>query len=140
MTSGFPRRLSTSISIGWPQKQSSVTLNFPTNKFPAMRPLVKIFFTTCCYSFTIAYSLCRLCVDRVFSALGLLRLLRESWLLRHKYCRFHTVCLRYRCGTFRVICRRREMYCGHPRLCVCVSVRGRMPTLLYGPRCNLGEW
>jgi len=23
---------------------------------------------------------------------------------------------------------------------VCVSVRGRMPTLLYGPGCNLGEW
>jgi len=23
---------------------------------------------------------------------------------------------------------------------VCVSVRGRMPTLLHGPECNLGEW
>ena len=23
---------------------------------------------------------------------------------------------------------------------VCVSVRGRMPTLLHGPGCNLGEW
>jgi len=50
--------------------------------------------------------------------------------------------------TFRVSRRRREMYCGHPRLfvsvCVCVSVclsvRGRMPTLLQGPGCNLGEW
>jgi len=30
------------------------------------------------------------------------------------------------------------MYCGHVRLCVCV--RGRMPTLLHGPGCNLGEW
>jgi len=27
------------------------------------------------------------------------------------------------------------MYCGHTRL----SVRGRMPTLLHGPGCNLGE-
>jgi len=48
--------------------------------------------------------------------------------------------------TFRVSRRRREMYCGHARLCVCVclsvclSVRGRMPTLLHGPRCNLREW
>ena len=36
--------------------------------------------------------------------------------------------------TLRVSHRRREMYCGHARLCfclsVCVSVRGRMPTLL----------
>jgi len=24
------------------------------------------------------------------------------------------------------------MYCGHARLCVCVSVRGRTPTLLHG--------
>ena len=40
--------------------------------------------------------------------------------------------------------RRREMYCGHASLCVCLSacqsVRGRMPTLLHGPGCNLGEW
>jgi len=42
--------------------------------------------------------------------------------------------------TFRVSCRRREMYSGHARLCVCLSVRGRMPTLLHGPGCNLGEW
>jgi len=33
--------------------------------------------------------------------------------------------------TFRVSRRRREMYCGHARLCV--SVCGRMPTLLHGP-------
>ena len=33
---------------------------------------------------------------------------------------------------------RREMYRGHARLCVCLSVRGRMPTLLHGPGCNLG--
>jgi len=35
------------------------------------------------------------------------------------------------------------MYCGHARLCVCVSVcvsvRGRIPTLLHGPGCNLGN-
>jgi len=48
--------------------------------------------------------------------------------------------------TFRVSRRRREIYCGHPRLCVyvcvcvCVIVRGRMPTLLRGPGCNAGEW
>jgi len=42
--------------------------------------------------------------------------------------------------TFRVSRRPREMCCGHARLCVCLSVRGRMPTLLHGPGCNLGEW
>jgi len=49
---------------------------------------------------------------------------------------------RHRFITFRVSCRPREMYCSHARLCVCLylSVRGCMPTLLYGPRCNLGEW
>ena len=45
--------------------------------------------------------------------------------------------------TFRVSRRRREMYCGHARLCeclcVCLSVRGRMPTLLHGHGCNLGS-
>jgi len=41
---------------------------------------------------------------------------------------------------FRVSRRRHEMYCGHARLCVCLSIRGRMPTLLHGPGCNLGEW
>jgi len=45
--------------------------------------------------------------------------------------------------TFRVSRRRREMYCGHARrvcvcLSVCLSVRGRMPTLLHGPRFSLG--
>jgi len=44
---------------------------------------------------------------------------------------------------FRVNRRRREMYCGHARLCVCLSVclsvRGRMPMLLHGPGCNLGS-
>ena len=35
--------------------------------------------------------------------------------------------------TFRVSRRRREMYCRHARLSVCVSVSGRMPTLLHGP-------
>jgi len=42
--------------------------------------------------------------------------------------------------TFRVSRRRREMYCGHARLCDCLSIRGRMPTLLHGPGCKLGEW
>jgi len=50
--------------------------------------------------------------------------------------------------TFRVSRRRREMYCGHARLCVsvclcpcvCLSVRGRMPSLLHGSGCNFGEW
>ena len=47
--------------------------------------------------------------------------------------------------TFRVSRRRREMYCGHARLCVCVclsvclSVRGCMPTLLYGPDATWGS-
>jgi len=36
--------------------------------------------------------------------------------------------------------RRRKMYCGHTRLCVCMPVRGCMPTLLHGPGCNLGAW
>jgi len=38
--------------------------------------------------------------------------------------------------------RRREMYCGHTRLCMCVclSVCGHMPTLLHGPGRNLGAW
>jgi len=26
-----------------------------------------------------------------------------------------------------------------PTMCVCPSVRGRMPTLLHGPGCNLGN-
>jgi len=46
--------------------------------------------------------------------------------------------------TFCVSRRWRDMYYGHPRLCVYVSVRGRMPTLLHGPYCdygcNLGVW
>ena len=44
--------------------------------------------------------------------------------------------------TFRVSRRQREMYSGHGRLyvCLCASVPRRMPTLLHGPGCNLGEW
>jgi len=34
--------------------------------------------------------------------------------------------------TFCVSRRRRKMYCGHARLCVCLSVLGRTPTLLHG--------
>jgi len=30
------------------------------------------------------------------------------------------------------------MYSGHARLSVCLPVRGRMPTQLHGPGCNLG--
>jgi len=45
--------------------------------------------------------------------------------------------------TFRVSGRRREMYIGHARLCVCVCARvcvpRWMPTLLRGPRCNLED-
>ena len=42
--------------------------------------------------------------------------------------------------TFCVSRRRRNMYCGQARLCICVclSVRGRTPTLLHGPGCNSG--
>jgi len=44
-------------------------------------------------------------------------------------------------GVYRgYVTRRREMYSGHARLSVCVSVRGRMLTLLHGPACNLEEW
>jgi len=42
--------------------------------------------------------------------------------------------------TFCVSRRRRKMHCGHARLCVCLSVRGRTPTLLHGPGCNLRAW
>jgi len=41
--------------------------------------------------------------------------------------------------------RRREVYIGDARLCVClsvcvcVSVRRRMPTPLHGPECNIGN-
>jgi len=38
----------------------------------------------------------------------------------------------------------REKYIGHASLCVCVSVclsvRHRIPALLHGPGCSLGEW
>jgi len=42
--------------------------------------------------------------------------------------------------TFRVRHSRGEMYIGHVRLCVCLSVPRRIPTLLHGPGCNLEEW
>jgi len=35
--------------------------------------------------------------------------------------------------------RRRQMFCGHPRLCVGLFF-GRMPTLLHEPGYKLGEW
>jgi len=41
---------------------------------------------------------------------------------------------------FRVSRRRREMYIGYERLCVCLSVRRRMLTLLHGPGYNVEEW
>jgi len=40
LTSGFPHMLSTSVPTGHPQKQSSVTLNFPNEKSPRQRPAV----------------------------------------------------------------------------------------------------
>jgi len=42
--------------------------------------------------------------------------------------------------TFRVRHSRGEMYIGRGRLCVCLSVARRIPTLLHGPGYNLGEW
>jgi len=48
--------------------------------------------------------------------------------------------------TFRVSRKRRKMYIGHARLCVCVCVslclpvRRRILTLLHAPGCNLGVW
>ena len=42
--------------------------------------------------------------------------------------------------TFGVRHSRGEMCIGHGRLCVCLSVPRRIPTLLHGPKCNLGEW
>ena len=41
--------------------------------------------------------------------------------------------------TFRARRSRGEMYIGHGCLCVCLSVPRRIPTLLHGPGCNLGE-
>jgi len=45
--------------------------------------------------------------------------------------------------TFHVSRRRRKMYIGHRRLCVCLSVCvsgcGRMPTLLHGPNLTWGN-
>jgi len=42
--------------------------------------------------------------------------------------------------TFCVRQRQGEIYNGHGRLCVCLSVPRRIPTLLHEPGCNLGEW
>ena len=42
--------------------------------------------------------------------------------------------------TFHVMCSRGGMYIGHGRLCVCLSVHRRIPTLLHGPVCNSREW
>jgi len=42
------------------------------------------------------------------------------------------------------VSRRCEIYSGHGHLCVCLSVclsvPRRIPALLHGPGCNLGEW
>jgi len=43
-------------------------------------------------------------------------------------------------ATFRVRRSRGEMYINWPRPSVCLSVPRRIPTLLHGPGCNLGEW
>jgi len=42
--------------------------------------------------------------------------------------------------TFGVRHSRREIYIGHGRLCVGLSVPHRINTLLHGPICKLGEW
>ena len=42
--------------------------------------------------------------------------------------------------TFRVSCRETTRNVLWSRASVCLSVRGRMPTLLHGPGCNSGEW
>jgi len=42
--------------------------------------------------------------------------------------------------TFLVRRSRSEMYVGHGRLSMCLSVPPRIPTPLHGPGCNLGEW
>jgi len=49
---------------------------------------------------------------------------------------FWTVCL----VTFRMRHSWSKMCIGHGHLCVCLSVFHRIPTLLHGPGCNLGEW
>jgi len=38
-----------------------------------------------------------------------------------------------------VIIFRREMYIGRAHMCVCVCVPRRIPTLLHGPGCKLGN-
>ena len=54
----------------------------------------------------------------------------------------HIALLRATYFSFRVSRRRREMYSGHARLCVCLCVCGspHSHTILHGPGCNLGEW
>jgi len=51
LTSGFRCMLSTIIPIGRPQKQSSVALSFPSEKFSAMWSLVKIFWPFVNYNY-----------------------------------------------------------------------------------------
>jgi len=55
--------------------------------------------------------------------------------MTHSYSRFTYVYY-----ISREVYRRGEMYIGHGRLFVCLSVVRRIPTLLHGPECNLGEW
>ena len=63
----------------------------------------------------------------------------------HSHAEWLSACITLCCNTVsdiitsRVSRRRRKMYCGHARLCVCLSVRGRIPTLLHEPGCNLGS-
>ena len=33
-----------------------------------------------------------------------------------------------------------KMYSGYGHLCVCLSVPRRIPTLVHGAGCKLGEW
>jgi len=64
---------------------------------------------------------------------------------RHDPFQGRTSCLATRpgfsfCITFRVSRRRRAMYSGHARLCVCMFVRRRIPALLHWPGCKSEEW
>jgi len=54
-----------------------------------------------------------------------------------KYWSFYSLADLFPINTFRVNRRRREIYCELASMCL--SVHGRMPTLLYRPGCNLGS-
>jgi len=90
-----------------------------------------------------AATLCFYAIRRVDFAVG--KLICCQFKPHWQYCNLlpSSIVIRICVVTFRVSCRRREIYFGHARLCVCLSiclsVRGRMPALLHGPRCNFGS-